>query len=195
VTWRPVRHGRQHRAPTNTPQSFSRGTPSYAFSKSTNMCKSFWHTPKISQKFAGEWNFGLQYYSQDVNRTGCHSALVHLNFAATCFKVRGNVNIKHLKIPETHRGPHETPSRAACLSPWFKPWIDHQWRLLTEFLDFSLLFRSIVNSTSQNFDWKIAFVLHHIKNIPKSTRCFFWSDELEKTWEVAKKPARASKPS
>jgi len=24
-----------------------------------NMCKGFLHTPKISQKFAGEWNFGL----------------------------------------------------------------------------------------------------------------------------------------
>jgi len=24
-----------------------------------NTCEGIWHTPKISQKFAGEWNFGL----------------------------------------------------------------------------------------------------------------------------------------
>jgi len=46
---------------------------------------------------------------------------------------------------------------------------------------FSLLFRSFVKSTSHIFVWKIAFVLHHIKNFPKSTRCFIWWDELKKT--------------
>ena len=38
-------------------------------------------------------------------------------FAASFLKAFGNVNVKHLKIPEKHRGPHETPSRAACLRP------------------------------------------------------------------------------
>ena len=42
------------------------------------MCKRFWHTPKISQKFVGEWKFGLYCYGQDENRTGYHPALVHL---------------------------------------------------------------------------------------------------------------------
>jgi len=30
-------------------------------------------------------------------------------FAASFFKALGKVNVKHLKIPEKHRGPHETP--------------------------------------------------------------------------------------
>jgi len=49
------------------------------------------------------------------------------------------------------------------------------------FLNFSLLFSSFVKSTSYSFVWKIAFVLHPIQNFAKSTCCFFWSDELEKT--------------
>ena len=65
----------------------------------------------------------------------------------------------------------------------FIPSTDHQWRLLAEFLDFSLLFRSFIKSTSHIFVWKFAFVLHHIKTFPKSTRCFFligwsWEDLL-----------------
>jgi len=46
---------------------------------------------------------------------------------------------------------------------------------------FSLLFRSFAKSTPYIFVWESAFVLYHIKNFPKSTRCFIWSDELEKT--------------
>ena len=55
----------------------------------------------------------------------------------------------------------------------FKPWTDHQWRLVTKFFDFSLLFRSFVKSTSHIFVRKIAFVLHHIKIFPKAAGCFF----------------------
>ena len=41
----------------NTPQEiFSRGNQSYAFSGRQNMCRRLWRTPKISEKFAGEWN-------------------------------------------------------------------------------------------------------------------------------------------
>jgi len=46
VTWRPVTGGRQHRTPA--PQSFSRGTRSFTFLVSTNICRRFWHTPRIS---------------------------------------------------------------------------------------------------------------------------------------------------
>jgi len=38
---------------------------------------------------------------------------------------------------------------------------------------FSLLFRSLIKNTSHIFAWNIAFVLHHIKKFPKSTRVFF----------------------
>jgi len=44
---------------------------------------------------------------------------------------------------------------------------------MAEFLDFSLLFRLFVESTSHIFVWKIAFVLDHTKKFPKSTRTFF----------------------
>jgi len=30
-------------------------------------------------------------------------------FAASFFKALGNVNVKYLKIPDKHRGPHKTP--------------------------------------------------------------------------------------
>ena len=42
------------------------------------MYKRFWHTPKISQNFSGEWNFCLHCYGQDENRTGYHSVLFYL---------------------------------------------------------------------------------------------------------------------
>jgi len=69
-----------------------------------------------------------------------------------------------------------------------------------------LLLRSFVKCTSHVFVYKITFVLHHIKNFPRSTRCFFDRISLGKTCKVARlcktredllscaKPARASKP-
>ena len=35
-------------------------------------------------------------------------------FTVSFFKALGNLNIKHLKIPGKHRGPHETLTRATC---------------------------------------------------------------------------------
>jgi len=108
----------------NTPQSFSRGTRSYAFLRSTKHVKtSYEHTPKISQKFAGEWNYLLC-----IATAGTKTALgifqVWFNyFAASFFKALGNVNINFLKIPKKRRRPHKRPSqatcgpRAACLRP------------------------------------------------------------------------------
>jgi len=45
---------------SHNPQSFLRGTRPYTFPMSTkHVCTSFWHAPKISRKFAGEWKFVL----------------------------------------------------------------------------------------------------------------------------------------
>jgi len=43
-----------------------------------------------------------------------------ISFAASFFKAFGNVKVKHLKIPEKHRGPHETP-RGPQAARMFEP--------------------------------------------------------------------------
>jgi len=47
------------------------------------MCGRLWRTPKISQNFAEEVQFGVQCYGRDKNRTGHHSPLV--NYVAAFF--------------------------------------------------------------------------------------------------------------
>jgi len=43
-----------------------------------NMCRWFWHTPKISRKFAGELKFDLECYDREENFAGYHLDLVQL---------------------------------------------------------------------------------------------------------------------
>jgi len=79
MTWRPVTGGRQHHNPVTLLKAFHEEPGHMLFRGRQNMCIRLWHDPKISRKFAGEWNFVLLLcYGRDENRTGYHPALVQL---------------------------------------------------------------------------------------------------------------------
>jgi len=95
---------------SNTPQSFSQGTRSYALSRSTKHVKT---SSAYSQSIGGEWNVVC------CATAGTKTALVIIQlwfncFAASFFKALGNTNVNYLKIPKKHCGPHKRPSRATC---------------------------------------------------------------------------------
>ena len=59
ITWRPVTGGRHHRTLATLPKAFQE-RPRCVFSRGRqNICRRLWHITKISQKFSGEWKFGL----------------------------------------------------------------------------------------------------------------------------------------
>jgi len=80
------------------------------------MCRRLLHTPKISQKFTGEWKFGLYCYGRDEIRAGYHSALVQL-FRGISFQ-----GIWQCKCSLFENS--QTASRATCgprvWDPWFR---------------------------------------------------------------------------
>ena len=82
-----------------------------------SMCRRLWHTPKISQKFAGEWN--LVCCATAGTKTALGIIQLWFNyFASFVFKAPGNLNVNYFKIPKTHRGPQKRP---ACVwDPWSK---------------------------------------------------------------------------
>jgi len=91
-----------------------------------NMCKRLWHTPKISQTFAGEWN--LVCSAMAGTKTALGIIRLWFNyFAASFFKALGNVNVNHLKIPKKHRGLHKRSSRATCGPRVWDPWFWRFW--------------------------------------------------------------------
>ena len=67
----------------NTPQCCSGGR--VVSRGQQNMRRHHWHTPKISQKFVGEWKFGLQCYVQDKTARG-NIQLRFSYFTASSFK-------------------------------------------------------------------------------------------------------------
>ena len=54
MTWRPVRGGRQHRAPAILLKDFHEEPGRMLSRGRQSICRRHWNTPKISQKFAGE---------------------------------------------------------------------------------------------------------------------------------------------
>jgi len=108
--------GRQHHTPATLHKPFQEEPGRMLSRVRQSMCRRLWHTPKISQKFAGKWNL------VNIARAGTKTALgiiqVWFNyFAASFFNALVNVNVNYLKSPKKHRGPHRRPSRAACLRP------------------------------------------------------------------------------
>jgi len=77
-----------------------------------SMCRRLWHTPKISQKFAGELK--LVCSSTVVMKTALGIIQVWFNyFAASFFKALGNLNANYWNFPayvagrtKGPRGPH-----------------------------------------------------------------------------------------
>jgi len=59
---------------------------------------------------------------------------------------------------------------------------------VTEFFDFSLLFRSFVKSTSHIFVWKIAFVIHHTKFFQNQYVVFSDRMSLRRLAKLCKNP-------
>ena len=93
------------------------------------MCRRFQHTPKISQKFAGEWKCGVYCYARDENRTAYHSTLIQI-FRGIFFQTLGNEMLIIWKFPKSiagrtkdPRGPHEARGPHAARGPrvW-DPW-------------------------------------------------------------------------
>ena len=66
---RPVTGGRQHSTPATLPKAFQEEPDRMLSRGQQKICRRFWHTPKISQKFSGEWKFGLCCYDRDENRS------------------------------------------------------------------------------------------------------------------------------
>jgi len=78
-----------------------------------SMSRRVWHTPKISQKFAGGWNFVCS--ATAGTKTALGIIQVWFNYSlASFFKALGNVNVHYFKIPKKQRRPHKRPSRATC---------------------------------------------------------------------------------
>ena len=108
VTWRI-----QHRTPATVPTAFHKKPRRMLSRVRQRMCRRLCHTPKISQKFTGEWKFGLLRYGRDENHTGPFNfgSIISRHLFVKAFD---NVNVNYLKIPEKHRGPHKRPLRATC---------------------------------------------------------------------------------
>ena len=109
----------------NTPQSFSRGTGLMLSRGRQNVClKVFDKIPRFLNNLLESGILVCTTMARMKTALDIIQ-LWFIHFAASFFKVLGNVNVKHLKIPEKHCGPHETPSRAtcgprvACLRPLF----------------------------------------------------------------------------
>jgi len=95
----------------NTPESFSHGTRSFAFSRSTKHVKMSLAYSEYFSKFC--WGVKCSLYC--CGRAEYRSRLNY--FATSFFKELVNVNVDYLKIPIKHLEPHKTPSPAACLRP------------------------------------------------------------------------------
>jgi len=71
------------------------------------MCKRFWHTPRFLKTFLESEIFVCSVMGRMKTAQGIIQ-FWFIYFAASFFKALGNVNVKHSKILEKHRGPHAT---------------------------------------------------------------------------------------
>jgi len=100
MTWRPVTLSTPYSC--YTPQNFSGGARSNAFSSFTKKRRRPWPNPKISWKFSGEWKFVLWCYGQEKSRTG----YILSNFTPQVREARNQspmFNTKSISRNTTHR--------------------------------------------------------------------------------------------
>jgi len=97
----------------NSPHSFSREPGRMLLDVDKTCVPIFGILPRFIKHLLESENLGCSPLAGTKTALGIIQLWLNY-FAASFFKALGNVNVNYLKIPEKHRGPHKTPSRASC---------------------------------------------------------------------------------